>query len=195
MPLEKKDVASDKLRAMVEELKAAGKMPPSISVEEASERFGQEGMRIISAIAHLGQTEAHLVRARSSATPGSDLWKTRMEMRRFFQEAIEKGMIVVGVISRHVVCYGAIPDPKEGWKYFLLPSQTYACWRCGADILVKHQKMSIHFAEMPLCGSGRVRWQEKPFCPNCEPEPADSGFIAEDAADAFIREVLPFAKP
>ncbi len=47
--------------------------------------------------------------------------------------------------------------------------------KCGAEIQGKQVSHSIHDGPFPLSGSGQVRTETVPFCPNCELEPNQYG--------------------
>ena len=186
------EVAEVEVRNIVEGLKRSG-LPAPISIEEAMPTFTEEQNEILSQLGELSEKEREVAKDKERPEKGEDWYQIREELRKVTQSAIKSGLINLGFIQRHAVSYGAIPDPKEGWKYYLLPDGSYACWNCGAEVLVKTVPFSVHFAEMPLAGGGEVRNKQVPFCPNCEREPPSHGIITESLAEE-IQKDLPFLK-
>lgn len=60
---------------------------------------------------------------------------------------------------------------------------------CGSLLSVALVKHAVHMRSLPLAGSGRVVEEHRPFCPDCEQEPAAMGAILyeEDLDDDEMR--------
>lgn len=98
-------------------------------------------------------------------------------------------------IQEYAVAYGALPDPKDGWKYFVRPDGQYLCWKCGAEVISQVVHNSIHFAEFRgMAGGGEVIRQEVPYCPSCEPVPRD-GIVRETIAQSIACESRGIPRP
>lgn len=185
--MKKEEVASEELRRFVERLKTEG-LPTAVSMEEAGQNLTDEQVRILGELYELGQKEKAVAREGEKPQQGDKWWQVRLEFRQVLQKAVLAGMIHLGIIQRSVVYYGAIPDPKESWKYFWGPGLYFCCFRCGDEIKVKTVSRSVHFKEMFLAGGGEVVQKQVPWCPLCEKEPPDSDIIEESVADTFKRE-------
>lgn len=182
-------VANEGLREMVEVFKREG-LPQPVSMEDAGADFTEPQKSILGALYELGEQERAVVIEGGQPEKDSEWWQVRERAREKFQEAILNGLMHLGFVQRHAVMYGAIPDPKEGWKYYLLPDLTYACWNCGAEVMVKDVALSVHYKEFdgPV-GGGEVRHKLVPYCPNCEAEPPDDGVIKESVVEALVRDI------
>lgn len=186
------EIAEMEVRNIVEGLRWSG-LPTPVPIKEVMSTFTEEQNEILSQLVELSEKEREVAKDKQRPEKGNERYQVREELRKVIQAAIKSGLIKLGLIQRHAVSYGAIPDPKEGWKYYLLPDGSYACWNCGAEVLVKTVPFSVHFAEMSLAGGGEVRNKQVPFCPNCEKEPPDHGIITESIAEEIQRD-LPFLK-
>lgn len=99
------------------------------------------------------------------------------DARQIFREAVAHGLLDVPFIQDNAPIVGAIPDPKDGFRYYREYDGYYRCWTCDAEVQVKTRYMSIHDGPVPGSGFGEVqRWQQ-PYCPCCEPEPPRHGSI------------------
>ena len=186
------EVAEMEIRNIVEALKKSG-LPAPIPIEEAIPTFTEEQNEVLSQLVELSEKEREVAKDKERPEKGDEWYQAREGLRKVTQAAIKSGLINLGFIQRHAVSYGAIPDPKESWKYYLLPDGSYACWNCGAEILVKTVHLSVHFDEMTLAGGGEVRKKQVSYCPNCEKEPPSHGFIRESLAEELRRD-LPWLK-
>lgn len=182
------EVAVIEVRDMVELFKWSG-FPTQISVEEAIPTLTEEQKDILSQLVDLSEKEQKVSKGKQKPKKGDEWFRVREELRKITQAAIKSGLMKLGIIQRNAVSYGAIPDPKEDWKYYRLPDGSYACWNCGADVFVKTVHLSVHFDDMPLTGGGEVRNKQVPYCPKCEKEPPDHGFITESLADELKRDL------
>ena len=185
--MKKEEVASEELRRFVEQLKQQG-LPTAVSLEEAEQSITDEQGRILGELYELGQKEKAIAREGKKPQQGSKWWQVRLEFRQVLQKAVLAGMIHLGIIQRSAVYYGAIPDPKESWKYFWGPGLYFCCFQCGNEIKVKTVFCSVHFKGMPLAGNGEVVQKQVSWCPQCEKEPSDHDIIEESVADTFKRE-------
>lgn len=63
--------------------------------------------------------------------------------------------------------------------YLAAESQVFTCKRCGSTIKCVTAFMSIHDAIWgdSCAGAGKVKRFAIPFCPKCEPPPAESGCL------------------
>ncbi|MEX2436907.1 MAG: hypothetical protein WD471_01970 [Candidatus Paceibacterota bacterium] len=167
-------VADTETREMVNSFKKVG-FPSEVDLEEIFKDLDQKHKDVLSSIHILDDKEYELTDSNPhTCKKGDDLWNIRQEIREKLREAIKAGLIVLGIVRRNAVLYGAIPDPDEEWKYYRLPDMTYACWSCGEEILVKTQHVSIHDGPFPMSGSGRVEHKQIPYCPSCEEVPSRS---------------------
>ncbi len=79
-------------------------------------------------------------------------------------------------------------EDNKNW-YYKFNNQIYVqakqgdhtphCYECNSEIKFKPQHCSVHFKEFKLTGGGEVRIKHIPYCPECEKEPAETGFITE----------------
>ncbi|MBI2013797.1 MAG: hypothetical protein HYS87_03160 [Candidatus Colwellbacteria bacterium] len=117
-------------------------------------------------------------------------WILRVRIRNILRQAMEEGLIHLGFVQRYGARYGAIPDPTSNWKYIKLPNGFWACWTCGTDVMGAEIRRPVHFREMPGAGSGEVRTETVPYCPQCEEKPSEHGPpIVEGLADGYYRDV------
>ncbi len=181
------EVANEVLREKVKAIRKDG-FPKELTFEEAQSKFSNEQLKIVHDLVNAAGEEEKIAKAGGEPKKGNKRWKTREKIRELIQTAIANDMIGIGIIQRHAVGYGAIPDPDEDWKYYKLPDGTYACWNCGGEILGKNVAFSVHFAEFRCAGGGEVRNKVVPYCPKCEKEPPDSGIIRETIGESLQRE-------
>lgn len=184
------DIADKEIRAIVSKLKMDG-LPSIISFDDVLPTLTEEQKGILSQLVGLIEKEKKVSEGKEKPKKGDDWYRVRGEMRKVMQSAIKVDLTKIGIIQRHIVDYGAVPDPQEQWKYYRLPDGSYACWNCGAGIMAKNVAFSVHFAEIPLAGGGEVRHKQVPYCPKYEEEPPDRGIITETIADSLQRD-LPF---
>jgi hypothetical protein len=175
-------VADVEMRGIVEDLKKKG-LPPAVRIEDAMPTLTPEQKRILSQFSGLAHREKRVSKNKKKPVKGDNWYKVREDIRKIIQSAIKSGLINLEVIQKRAVMYGAIPDPKDDWRYYVLPDGTYACWRCGAEISLKTVFLSVHIEGMPLVGTGEVRQKQVPYCPKCEKEPSERGIITENLAN------------
>ena len=182
------EVASDELRDVVSRL-ASGGLPTAVSLKGAEGGLTTEQQTILIELSQLSEQEEALVQEGQRPTEGDEWWQTRMAIRSKLQQAVLAGVLPIGLIQRQAIAYGAIPDPEKKWSYFCLPDGSYACWRCGSEILAKEQSVSVHIAGFfgGMAGSGEVRSNEIPYCPNCDEEPPDRGIVYETLDQSLAR--------
>jgi hypothetical protein len=176
-------VANIQLREMVQKFERDG-LPKAVPLDQGMGGLDDKQMDLLRELHRISEKEKAIAEDGQEPKTGTEWWRIREETRVKLQEAVLLDLIHLGLIQRQAIGYGAIPDPQEKWKYFKLPDGSFACWKCGTDILVKEVSFSVHFKEMPLAGSGEVRRKMVPYCPNCESEPSDHGFIQESLAES-----------
>ncbi|OGD57168.1 hypothetical protein A2V71_01960 [Candidatus Berkelbacteria bacterium RBG_13_40_8] len=188
-------VANQELRDIVNGLRLNG-MPEPVALNESNPIAGltQEQIDTLFRLVDLGEKEKPLEVEGERPTKDSEWWKVREEMRQVFRQAVKLGMIHLGTIQRNVVNYGAIPDPEQQWRYYYLPDWSYACWECGAQILVKGVGVSIHYAELRGAGGGEVVHESVPYCPTCDKEPSSHAIRTETVAESMARENVPLMR-
>lgn len=175
-------VADAEMRGIVEDLKKKG-LPPAVRIEDAMPTLTPEQKRILSQFSGLAHREKKVLKSKQRPAKGDNWYKVREDIRKIIQSAIKSGLINLGVIQERAVMYGAIPDPKDDWRYYVLPDSTYACWRCGTEISLKTVFLSVHVKDMPLVGTQEARQNQVPYCPKCERKPSDRGIITGSLAD------------
>jgi len=170
------EVATVEIRKLVKEFKEKG-FPKSLSLEEAEPSLTEKQREVLTKISDLGIAERMAIIAAKKNVPQKDdeWWKIRENLHKLCQEAIGNGLINLKLFQEKVIHYGAIPDPKENWKYYLLPDFTYACWDCGEGILAAQVIHPIWDGPFPLSGSGRCSTENVPYCPKCELKPSSRG--------------------
>jgi len=174
-------VADKEIRNIVEGLKKKG-LPPAVRIEDAMSTLTQEQKRILSQLSRLIHREERISKNKKPVK-GDNWYQVREDMRKIIRAAIKSGLINLEVIQKRAVIYGAIPNPEDGWKYYVLPDSTYACWMCGVEILLKTVFLTVQVKDMPFVGTQEVRQKQIPYCPKCERKPSDRGFITENLAD------------
>ena len=183
------------LLAIVEDLKKQG-LPEALSFEEVKPTLKDEQSDILSLIPVLAKKDQAMVASYGEDyTPQKDdeWWKVKEEFKNVMEAAVVAGLIHLKFVQKWAVIYGAIPDPEQNWKYYIMPDFSYACWECGSDIHSKQVTHPVHDGPFPLSGSGEVHNETVPYCPKCEKEPSSSGLpIKESPADIREREI--FAK-
>ena len=184
------EIASDGLREVVSRL-ASGGLPTAVSLKDVEGGLTPEQKTILAELSYLSDREEVSVQEDQMPSMGDEWWQARMAIRSKLQQAVLAGLIHLGLVQRQAVTYGAIPDPKDQWRYFRLPDGGHGCWRCGDEILVKDQTASVHIAGFfgGMAGSGEVRNIQIPFCPSCKEEPPDWGIIHETLAQSLAREM------
>jgi hypothetical protein len=187
------EVADREVRRIVENLKEKG-FPEIVQYKEAYEYFTDDQNKAISELKKAVKKEAKVGDLSSKTVPGDAFWESRTFVRKKIQEAIKVGLIYIEVIKEQAVRYGAIPDPETDWKYYLLPDFSYACWRCGSEILVKDQAISVHDGPFPLSGSGKVEHRGIPYCPRCDNEPPERGVVKRDPVEELAEEMKIFSR-
>jgi len=56
-------------------------------------------------------------------------------------------------------------------------SDSWVCTKCGDGIKAKVVAHPIHFGLFELSGTGKCKYENLPYCPNCEKEPSFYGKI------------------
>jgi len=186
------EIADKEIREIVSEFKKNG-FPEQVLFKEASKDFTKNQREAVLDLMKTAEKENDVEGNPENTSPGDVFWKARNRVREKIQKAIKLGLIHISIIQRQAVSYGAIPDSKMDWKYYLLPNLNYACWHCGEKILVKTQRVSVHDEDFGLAGSGKIRLRNVPYCPNCEKEPPDRDIVREDSAEDIANEWNQFA--
>lgn len=112
-------VADEVLREKVKAIRKDG-FPEEMTFEEAQDKFSNEQLKIVYDLVNAAGEEKKIAKEGQQPKEGDRWWKTRDKIRRLIQTAIANDMIGIGIIQRHAVGYGAVPDPDEGWKYYKL---------------------------------------------------------------------------
>jgi hypothetical protein len=185
-------VADREVRKIVETLKEKG-FPEIVKFKEACEYFTEDQNKAIAELKKALKEESKFGHLSGKTAAGDDFWNAHTFVREKIQEAIKVGLVYIKIIKEQAIRYGAIPDPEMDWKYYLLPDFTYACWRCGEEILVKEQTISIHNESFPFSGSGKVEQREVPYCPKCDDVPPDRDVIKKDLAEELAEEMKVFS--
>lgn len=102
----------------------------------------------------------------------------RKEGRTKLQAAVMSDLLRLKWVQDIAVFFGAIPDPKDKFKFYRGAEGFYRCWNCETEVMVKPRHLSVHFRHgPPLAGSGEVKVVKQPYCPHCEQEPPSTGII------------------
>lgn len=189
-------VADKELRKIVEELKEKG-LPEMVPLtDDVLKNLEDNQQEVLCVIARLAKARQKIDDKKIGADKKKEeLNHINVRIREELQKAIKMNLIHLGFIQKHVVAYGAIPDPEQGWKYYYLLSdeRNYACWHCGEEILVKNQTVSLHDGPFALSGSGRVKSNKVVYCPKCDGTPPDSGIERVDPMEELEEEMKIFA--
>lgn len=176
---------SSKLREIVDSIRRTG-LPTAQPASYLAKMTGEQ-QRIMDELMTLAEHERpYGDRKAVSESPHFELRRT---IRAKLREAIEADMLILGLIQRQAIGYGAIPHSNDQWRYYrTLENDGWKCWTCGEDILCKTVNKSVHDSGFSLRGSGEVRQETVPYCPSCDREPRD-GFINESLAEALQRDM------
>jgi hypothetical protein len=125
----------------------------------------------------------------------SDLHMDWLELREkgkiLLSDAVAyHGLLKFGYVQDLAIYFGAVPDPKDGFKYYVNRHCDYDCWTCDESVQVKTQFLTVRWDSMPLAGTGEVRTRQKAYCPNCEDEPSDSGIIMASEVERHEAAIL-----
>lgn len=78
---------------------------------------------------------------------------------------------------------GTTFEQKEGSsKVYILRGNEYRCSGCNAVIQSARVAHPIHDGPAPFSGSGRCRYEDVPYCPQCETPPSSAGSIITASA-------------
>ena len=140
-----------KLRQVVEELEEERLSTSGIARRHAATLTPTPQKLVLAAFFRRRDREKAL-----STSAGEELRTIRQEIRMTLQQAILEGLLNLKVIQVAVVDYGVIPDPKTGWRYFLIDGENYACWKCGSKVsvrLVSEEPVVVVEANCPGCNA------------------------------------------
>lgn len=70
-----------------------------------------------------------------------------------------------------------IRERKNEQNIYVKKGDSFACQNCNSEILAAEVLHPIHDGPFPLSGSGRVKTETVPYCPQCEVVPSSSGTI------------------
>lgn len=166
---------SDKaLNSVVQQLRKDG-FPEGMSVGDYMPTLDKEGGRTV--IAAYDEVEDYGTYVKSYGHEGPEAKQLFLKIRETVEAAILAGHLRMKLIQEYAVTFGALPDPKDGFRYYRDHLSTFHCWECDAEVQCKTRRMSVHDGPFPLSGYGRVESVLTPWCPNCESEPSDTGII------------------
>jgi len=169
------ELANEEVRNIVKGLKEKG-FPSAIKIDDALPTLSQLQIGILSFLGDRAQKEAIASKGKEKPVKGDSWYGIREDIRKIMQAAVRSGLINIDIIQQGAVNYGAIPDPKTDWKYYILPDSNYACWNCGTEILLKKISMTVRCVEGTFAGDEDARQGQASYCPKCEEAPTGKIF-------------------
>lgn len=158
------DIASEKLREIVEDLKKNGLPPVFTSLEVLSDEQKAAYQTLAMATEAFNGSVDH---DKETPIPGSKWWNGCLEYRKALQTAIESGLLGAQMVQNHMFDFGAVPDPEFDWKWFYQPDGSVGCWECGNQILAKTSSVShLHTRKGEFIAT--VGGDQIGFCPKCD---------------------------
>ena len=71
--------------------------------------------------------------------------------------------------------------------------EKYLCFGCDGNVMGANVHHSVHDGPFPLSGSGEVKSETVPYCPNCEEKPNPYGMPIDPSSEPSLLRTSPLS--